>query len=200
MTVELLHWPQDRERRAELNETNQLRLLLVQPSAAPPLIVDPFEDWVRLPADHGDVKARVESLQRRAKATGNAAGGAGGPAGDAATTEDQPDLIIVADDGPAIPTLESGVLRNEVGWVSLPDLEARIVEVLLSRFGRVADRQSLLAAGWPGEEPSRNLLDVHLHRLRRRIEPIDLRIQTVRKRGYLLEPIDGPSDRKSARM
>ncbi len=176
MTVELLHWPQDRERRAELHQTNQLRLLLVQPSAAPPLIVDPFEDWVRLPADHGDVKARVESLQRRARATGN-------------DQEGRSDTAIEAEDSAAIPTLESGVLRNEVGWVSLPDLEARIVEVLLSRFGRVADRQSLLAAGWPGEEPSRNLLDVHLHRLRRRIEPIDLRIQTVRKRGYLLEPV-----------
>jgi DNA-binding response OmpR family regulator len=178
MTVELLHWPQDRERRAELHETNQLRLLLVQPSAAPPLIVDPYEDWVRLPADHGDVKARVESLQRRAQAT---ADGGARPA----------DLSVETETANAVPTLENGVLRNQSGWVSLPDLEARIIEVLLSRFGRVADRQSLLAAGWPGEEPSRNLLDVHLHRLRRRIEPIDLRIQTVRKRGYLLEPIDG---------
>ncbi|MGH1489243.1 MAG: winged helix-turn-helix domain-containing protein [Acidimicrobiales bacterium] len=186
MTVELLHWPQDRERRAELQETNQLRLLLVQPSAAPPLIVDPFEDWVRLPADHGDVKARVESLQRRASATSGSSSSQPSVQRDLyAESEAMPERVA------GLPTLETGVLRNETGWVSLPDLEARIVEVLLSRFGRVADRQSLLSAGWPGEEPSRNLLDVHLHRLRRRIEPIGLRIQTVRKRGYLLEPIDG---------
>ncbi len=87
-----------------------------------------------------------------------------------------------------VPTLADGVLRTSSGWVSLPELEARIVEVLLSRFGLVADRSSLLAAGWPGEAPSRNVLDVHLHRMRRRIDPIDLRIRTVRKRGYVLEP------------
>ena len=63
-------------------------------------------------------------------------------------------------------------------------------EVLLDRYGRVADRQSLLAAGWPGQNPNRNLLDVHLHRLRRRIDPIGLHIRTVRKRGYLLEPTE----------
>ncbi|MGI9597210.1 MAG: helix-turn-helix domain-containing protein [Acidimicrobiales bacterium] len=156
MTVELLHWPEERERRAILHEANQPRLLLVDPAASPQLTVDPAEDWVRLPANHRDVQARVESLRRRAMAE---------------------------------PLLENGVLRTTTGWVSLPDLEARIVEVLLAKFGRVADRQSLLHAGWPGEDPSRNLLDVHLHRLRRRIEPIDLRVRTVRKRGYVLEPI-----------
>jgi len=156
MTVELLHWPRERERRAALDEDNQPRLLLVEENAPPPLTVDPVEDWVRLPANHRDVQARVESLRRR----------------------------VVAE-----PTLdEEGVLRTASGWVSLPDLEARIVDVLLSRFGKVADRQSLLGAGWPGESPSRNLLDVHLHRPRRRIEPIGLQIRTVRKRGYVLEP------------
>lgn len=155
MTVELLHWPQERDRRARLHELDQPRLLLVDPDAAPPLTADPAEDWVRLPAHRRDVQARVESLRRR---TG------------------------------AEPTLDNGVLRTVTGWVSLPEVEARITEVLLARFGKVADRHSILASGWPGASPSRNVLDVHLHRLRRRIEPIDLRIRTVRKRGYVLEP------------
>ncbi len=155
MTVELLHWPRERGRRAELQEANQPRLLLVEADASPPLTVDPAEDWVRLPAKHRDVQARVESLRRRAVAE---------------------------------PSQEDGVLRTPSGWVSLPELEARIVEVLLTRFGRVADRQSILAAGWPNGTPNRNVLDVHLHRLRRRLHPIDLRIRTVRKRGYVLEP------------
>lgn len=155
MTVELLHWPKERERRAELRQANRPRLLLVEATASPPLTVDPAEDWVRLPANHRDVQARVESLRRRT------------------VTE---------------PTLDDGVLRTSAGWVSLPELEARLLDTLLTKFGRVADRQSLLAAGWPGEMPSRNLLDVHLHRLRKRIEPVNLRIRTVRKRGYVLEP------------
>ena len=155
MTVELVHWPRERSRRDRLHELNQPRLLLVDPDADPPLTVDPAEDWVRLPADHEDVQARLESLRRRTEAQ---------------------------------PVLDDGVLRTASGWVALPELEARIMEVLLSRFGRVADRQSVLAAGWPDGTPNRNVLDVHLHRLRRRIEPVDLRIRTVRKRGYILEP------------
>ncbi|MEM7322424.1 MAG: helix-turn-helix domain-containing protein [Actinomycetota bacterium] len=155
MTVELLHWPEEQERRAQLKKSSRPRLLLVDPDASPPLTVDPAEDWVRLPADHQDVQARIESLRRR-------------------STEQ--------------PVLDDGVLRTTTGWVSLPDVEARILATLLSKFGKVADRQSLLAAGWPGESPSRNLLDVHLHRLRRRIEPVNLQIRTVRKRGYVLEP------------
>jgi DNA-binding response OmpR family regulator len=155
MTVELVQWPEESERRATLQKSKHPRLLLVDPDADPPLTVDPTEDWVRLPADHADVQARVESLRRRSAAE---------------------------------PTLDDGVLRTAKGWVSLPELEARIMAVLLERFGKVADRQSILEAGWPGGDPSRNVLDVHLHRLRRRIEPIDLRIRTVRKRGYVLEP------------
>lgn len=155
MTVELLHWPKEQARRDRLDALNQPRLLLVDPDAEAPLTVDPREDWVRLPADHEDVQARVESLRRRTEAG---------------------------------PVLDNGVLRTSAGWVALPELEARIMDVLLSRFGRVADRPSVLAAGWPGETPNRNVLDVHLHRLRRRIEPIGLQIRTVRKRGYILEP------------
>jgi len=158
MTVELLHWPEERARRAELDADNQPRLLLVETDASPPLTIDPIEDWVRLPANHRDVQARVEALRLRSAA------------------------------GPTGPTLDGGVLRTATGWVSLPDLEARIAGVLLARYGKVADRQSLLGAGWPGQSPSRNLLDVHLHRLRRRIDPIGLQIRTVRKRGYVLEP------------
>lgn len=155
MTVELVHWPKENARRDRLHERNQPRLLLVDPDADPPLTVDPNEDWVRLPANHRDVQARVESLRLRSEAE---------------------------------PMLDDGVLRTAAGWVALPELEARIMAVLLERFGRVADRQSVLNAGWPDDTPNRNVLDVHLHRLRRRIEPIDLQIRTVRKRGYILEP------------
>ncbi len=155
MTVELLHWPKEKGRRDQLHQANQPRLLLVDPEAEPPLTVDPAEDWVRLPANHRDVQARVESLRLRLEAE---------------------------------PMLDDGVLRTAAGWVALPELEARLMAVLLERFGRVADRQSILTAGWPGEAPNRNVLDVHLHRLRRRIEPIDLQIRTIRKRGYVLEP------------
>jgi DNA-binding response OmpR family regulator len=85
------------------------------------------------------------------------------------------------------PTLDSdGVLRHASSWTALPPIEARLTETLLARFGKVVSREVLLRRGWPDEEPKRNVLDVHVLRLRRRIEPLGLTIRTVRKRGYVL--------------
>jgi DNA-binding response OmpR family regulator len=36
--------------------------------------------------------------------------------------------------------------------------------------------------------PTRNALDVHMLRLRRRLEPLGLEVRTVRSRGYVLQP------------
>lgn len=86
------------------------------------------------------------------------------------------------------PTLDGdGVLRNGDSWVALPPIESRLVGVLLERFGRVVSRAELLEHGWPDEQPNRNVLDVHVLRLRRRLEPLGLSIRTVRKRGYVLD-------------
>lgn len=85
------------------------------------------------------------------------------------------------------PTIDDGVLRVGDSWVALAPIEARLIELLLSRFGKVVGRGDLLAHGWPGGDPSRNVLDVHVLRLRRRIEPLGLTIRTVRQRGYVLD-------------
>ncbi|MCA1692875.1 MAG: helix-turn-helix domain-containing protein, partial [Actinobacteria bacterium] len=88
-------------------------------------------------------------------------------------------------DAPGLDT--DGVLRYRGKWVSLPPLETRMMMTLLERFGAVVSRESLTKAGWPGGIAGRNALDVHVLRLRRRVEPIGLAIRTVRSRGYLLE-------------
>lgn len=61
------------------------------------------------------------------------------------------------------------------------------MSALVERFGTVVGRDQLARAGWPDGAPGRNALDVHVLRLRRRIEPLGLVIKTVRSRGYLLE-------------
>jgi DNA-binding response OmpR family regulator len=43
---------------------------------------------------------------------------------------------------------------------------------------------------WPDGLPSRNALDVHMVRLRRRIAELSLEIRTVRSRGYLLQAVE----------
>jgi DNA-binding winged helix-turn-helix (wHTH) protein len=161
VTVSLVRWPAESERREALRQAGEPRLLLVE-QGAPPLPADHLEDWIRLPADDLDLRTRVEALRRRLQA-----GGAG------------------------VPRLDDGVLRVGDRWVALPPVEARLVSVMVDRFGAVVSRDSLTRAGWPGGSPSRNALDVHVLRLRRRLTPLALAIRTVRSRGYLLERTDG---------
>ena len=89
---------------------------------------------------------------------------------------------------PEVPELdESGLLRMGDRWVSLPPVELRLTLLLLERYRTVVSRDALARAGWPDGIPGRNVLDVHVVRLRRRIAPLGLAIRTVRSRGYLLE-------------
>ncbi len=129
---------------------------------------DCLEDWIRVPAQESEVRARVEALAVRSQAH-MPKGGNG--------------------DTPARPVLDDfGVLRVNGSWVALPPLEARLAEALLERLGAVTSRELLIRAGWPTAAPGRNALDVHVLRLRRRLQPVGLAIRTVRSRGYLMEP------------
>lgn len=159
MEVTLLRWPDEQGRRQRLSLAGGPRLLLVEDGAEPPPVVDCLEDWIRVPAPEEEVKARVYALSIRR----------------AAHDHDAPGM-----DG-------DGVLRYRGKWVSLPPLETRMTQLLLGRFGAVVGREALASAGWPDGITGRNALDVHVLRLRRRLEPIGLAIRTVRSRGYLLE-------------
>lgn len=162
MKVSLVRWPAETDRREALRIAGEPRLLLVE-QGAPPLPADHREDWIRLPADDVDLRVRVETLRRRLGAE------AVGP----------PHLD------------DDGVLRLGDRWVALPPVEARLAAILVDRFGAVVSRDSLSRVGWPGGSSSRNALDVHVLRLRRRLAPLGLAIRTVRSRGYLLERADG---------
>src|SRR5437763_15442096 len=107
MDVTLLRWPSENGRRQRLSLAGGPRLLLVEDGQTPPPIIDCLEDWIRVPAAEDEVLARVEALAVRR----------------AAHTHDAPGI-----DG-------DGVLRYRNQWVSLPPLETRMTELLLSRFG-----------------------------------------------------------------
>ncbi|HRW37972.1 MAG: winged helix-turn-helix transcriptional regulator [Acidimicrobiales bacterium] len=160
MHVELVRWPAEEERLAEVRAAGLARLVLVPEGVAPPLTADPLEDWIRLPATDDDVRARLRVLEDRARG---------------AVEDDRPELD------------ENGLLRLGGQWVSLPPVEHRLMGVLLDRYRAVVSRDALARAGWPDGIPGRNVLDVHIVRLRRRLAPLGLVIRTVRSRGYLLE-------------
>jgi DNA-binding response OmpR family regulator len=162
MEVALVRWPAERERLEQLRSEGRPRLLLVDDGAAPPLVADCLEDWTRAPTDEIDLRARIAVLEQRA-----------------------------ADRSPEVPMLdEDGVLHHVGSWVALPPVEARLMGALLERTGAVVSREALGKAGWPDGAPGRNALDVHVLRLRRRVDPLALVIRTVRSRGYLLESSD----------
>jgi len=140
------------------------RLLLVETDAPAPVAVDPLEDWIRLPVDRRDLQARLDGLSARGQEA----------------KRNRPGLD------------EWGVLRYANRQAALPPLEARLASVFVDSFQGVVRRDDLTHAGWPGDDPGRNALDVHILRLRRRVEPIGLSIRTVRSRGYLLEPAPVP--------
>jgi hypothetical protein len=156
--VTLVGWPADAAKLDALRAVGVPRLLLVDPETAAPDILDPLEDWIRLPAAEDDVRARVATLAARSLA----------PTG--------PPLVDA-----------DGLLHFQARWVALSPVERAITGALIERFGAVVGRDVLSRRAWPGGAPTRNALDVRIVRLRRRIAPLGLEISTVRARGYLLQ-------------
>ena len=73
----------------------------------------------------------------------------------------------------------------------LLDLSAReigVLEVLFSRAGRLVSKEQILdhLCEW-GEEVSHNAIEVYVHRLRKKLEPLGIVISTIRGLGYCLE-------------
>lgn len=162
MEVILVRWPAESGRREHLAGARVPRLLLVEDGIPPPGATDCLEDWIRVPATEADVRHRLEALMARA-----------------------------ARHLAAIPVVDGdGVLRFGSSWVALPPVEARLAAALAERFGAVVGRETLARSAWPDAAPGRNVLDVHVLRLRRRMIPVHLAIRTVRSRGYLLETLD----------
>lgn len=156
--VVILRWPGEQTRLADLRQQRIPRLALVSPHAPAFRSSDPLEDWVRLPASEGDVRARVRTLLARAH-----------------------------DERPDAPELGDGrVLRYGSWWTTLAPTEARLAETFVDRFGGVVSRVELASAGWPEGLPSRNSLDVLLGRIRRRLDGSSLVLRTVRSRGCML--------------
>ena len=97
--------------------------------------------------------------------------------------------------------IHAGLTMDTVGhrvWVkgeplNLTAREWTILEYLLSRPGKVVSKDKIVQAvyNW-NEEISLNAIEVHISRLRSKIEPGGVIIRTIRGFGYLLEePVDG---------
>ncbi|MGQ0823662.1 MAG: helix-turn-helix domain-containing protein [Actinomycetota bacterium] len=129
---------------------------------APPELADCLEDWVSSSATDAEREARRAAIARRAEQHG------------------------------ALPWVDdNGLLHHRDGWVALSPVEVSLAGALVERYGNVVGRDALADRVWPNGAQTRNALDVHVLRLRRRIATLKLEIRTVRARGYLLQAVSG---------
>ena|SRR5258708_3980269 len=157
--VVIVRWPEEQAEVARLAATLVPRLLLVAEEADPPEPGDVLQDWVRLPGDDRDFRARISGLRLRAA-----------------------DLA-------AAPTVDGhGRMLYRGRWAQLSPIEERLAGALVESFESVASDAFLVERGWPGGRASANALRVHLHRLRRRIGPLGLEVRVVRSEGWVLQP------------
>jgi DNA-binding winged helix-turn-helix (wHTH) protein len=79
-----------------------------------------------------------------------------------------------------------GLLRRGDRWVAVSPHEEAVLHLLLARWGRMVPRASLSDAVWPDGSASSRALNTLVGRLRKRLDPLGLTIETIRARGFLL--------------
>jgi two-component system OmpR family response regulator len=128
------------------------------------------DDYMVKPFDLPELEARIRALARR-----GLCGGA-------------PSLQV----GPLTMDPASRVAMVDGKRLDLSAREVAVLEVLLRRTGRLVNKEQLVdhLCEW-GEEVSANAIEVYVHRLRKKIEGISVRIATVRGLGYCLEAMNG---------
>jgi DNA-binding winged helix-turn-helix (wHTH) protein len=156
--VKLLRWPAEAARRELYRAQGVLRLLVVEGGVAAPVCSDFREDWVRPPISDSDLMVRVATLRAKAEAH-------------------------------RLPQVDPCGLLSFGGQTStVSRTETDLLECLIRQFGQPVPRETLQEClpDRPGGT-SRNALDLHIMRVRRRIAPLGLVIRTVWGRGYMLE-------------
>jgi two-component system OmpR family response regulator len=74
--------------------------------------------------------------------------------------------------------------------IELSARELAVIELLLSRQGRVVSKEQMIdhLFGF-GDDVGSNAIEVYVHRVRKKLEPFGIDIRTVRGMGYLLDKV-----------
>lgn len=128
------------------------------------------DDYIIKPFDMPELLARVRAHIRRAQAV--------------ATT-----TIAY---GPLIYDTVDRLARLDGEPMQLSPRELDILETMLFKLGKVVTKEQLVEklCNWDDELGS-NAIEVYVHRLRKKLQPLGIDLRTVRGLGYLL---DKPSD------
>jgi len=128
------------------------------------------DDYLTKPFAFSELLARVDALTRRGKNDGP-----------------QTKLLV----GDLEMDLLSRMVRRNGQKIDLQPREFRLLEYLMRHAGQVVTRTMLLEGVWDYHfDPQTNVIDVHVSRLRQKIDkpyPSAL-IHTIRNAGYMLRP------------
>ena len=129
------------------------------------------DDYLTKPFAFAELLARVEALSRRGR-------GEGGPQTKLVVADLEMDLL-------------SRAVKRDGQKIDLQPREFRLLEYLMRHAGQVVTRTMLLEGVWDYHfDPQTNVIDVHVSRLRHKIDkpfPTAL-IHTIRNAGYMLRP------------
>ena len=126
------------------------------------------DDYVRKPFSTAELEARVAAILRRSK------------------KEKTAKRLITGD---LDIDLENSSVTLRGAEISLSPTEFRLLEALAERDGKMVTRDNLLACIWNSLECETRTIDVHISRLRKKLDDgrtPALTIQTQRGRGYRL--------------
>ncbi|MBI3936637.1 MAG: response regulator transcription factor [Betaproteobacteria bacterium] len=126
------------------------------------------DDYLTKPFAMGELEARIRALGRRACGAAD-------------------NLISV---GRLVIDLKGRCASLNEAPLDLSARELALLEVLASRAGRVVSKDALIHSLYElDKEVGPNVIEIHVHRLRRKLQDSDVVIRTIRGLGYLLEPL-----------
>ncbi len=124
------------------------------------------DDYLVKPFELAELEARVRALTRRAH-------------GQSTSQTQHGELIFDS-------VARTATLHGEA--LELSARELALLEIFLSRAGHVVGKDQIidLLCQW-GDEVSANAVEVYVHRLRKKLEPAQIQLSTVRGLGYCLD-------------
>jgi DNA-binding response OmpR family regulator len=90
--------------------------------------------------------------------------------------------------GPLVYDMSDRLVRIDGEPMALSTRELDILETMLLKVGKVVTKEHLVEklCNWD-EELGNNAIEVYVHRLRKKLQPLGVNISTIRGLGYMLD-------------